>query len=194
MGNNNKLMTPKFRVSFPQVFEPRAVGESTKKKYSMVMLFSVAEIDKSPEAKKQWADMIAAAKFIANEKWPKGIPANLQWPFRKGEEKEQYQGYGPGVIFVTATTTTRPGLVDERKVAIINPEDFYAGCYARATVNPYAWTYMGKNGVSFGLQNIQKLADGEPFSGRTNAEDDFDATGEFPASAGDSAGNAAMFS
>jgi len=33
---------------------------------------------------------------------------------------------------------------------------------------------MGKHGVSFGLQNLQKMNDGEPFSGKTKAEDDFE--------------------
>lgn len=187
MGAMIKVMTPKFRVSFPTVFEPKAIQEGQKKKYSMVMLFTMAEINANPAQKKLWDAMIAAAKAVAAEKW-KVLPSNLQNPFRKGEEKEQYQGYGPGVIFVTGTTTTRPGLVGPDMTKIINPEDFYAGCYARATVNPYAWSYMGKNGVSFGLQNIQKIADGEPFSGRTDAEQDFDATGGDFGDAGASTG------
>lgn len=170
-----KIMTPKFRVSFPNVFEARAVVAGQKPKYSLTMLFNMSEIDKDPVQKKLWEEMVQAAKVTAAEKWPKALPANMQSPFRKGEEKEQYSGYGPGIIFVTASTTTRPGLVDAQMVKIIQPEDFYAGCYARATVNPYAWSYLGKNGVSFGLQNIQKLADGDAFSGRADAESDFDA-------------------
>lgn len=175
MAVTHKVMTPVFRVSFPQVFEPKAIQEGQKKKYSLVALFTMDKITKNPADKKLWDAMLAAAKFAATEKWPKEIPKNLQSPFRKGEEKEQFQGYGAGVIFLTLTTTTRPGLVDQNMTKIIAPEDFYAGCYARATINPYAWTFAGKNGVSFGLQNIQKVGDGEAFSGRTDAEDDFNA-------------------
>jgi len=170
-----KVMTPVFRVSFPQVFEAKKINDEGKAKYGLTMLFTMAEINKNPDEKKKWDAMIAACKTIAAEKWPKKMPANLQNPFRKGEEKEQYQGYGAGVIFISATTTTRPGLVDQSMSKIIAPEEFYAGCYARATVNPYAWEFMGKTGVSFGLQNIQKVRDGEPFGGRTLAEDDFSA-------------------
>lgn len=173
-----KTMTPVFRVSFPQVFEAKAMPGSTKKKFSLTMLFNVAEINKDPKQKKLWADMGALAKVAIADKWPKDAPKNLQNPFRRGEEKEQYQGYGPGVIFVSATTTTKPGLVDQSCTRIIEPADFYAGCYAQATVNAYAWEYMGKTGVSFGLQNIQKVKDGEPFGGRTMAEDDFNAVSE----------------
>lgn len=170
-----KCMTPVFRVSFPQMFEAKKIGDSGKAKYGLVCLFTVAEIEKSATEKKLWEGMVAAAKQAAQEKWPKGIPQGLQSPFRKGEEKEQFQGYGPGVVFISATTMTRPGLVDASLQKIIAPEEFYAGCYARATVNPYAWEFMGKKGVSFGLQNVQKVKEGEPFSARTQAEDDFNA-------------------
>jgi hypothetical protein len=53
-----------------------------------------------------------------------------------------------------------------------NPEDFYAGCWARASVNPYAFDKIGK-GVAIGLGNIKKLSDDESFEGFTSAEDDF---------------------
>lgn len=170
-----KLMTPKFRVSFPNVFEAKQVNGQGKPKYGLTMLFNVAEIEKDPQELAKWKAMLAAVKSTATEEWPKGLPKDLKNPFRKGEEKEQYDGYGAGVIFVNASTLTRPGVVDEGVRPIIKPEDFYGGCYARAMVNPYAWEFMGKQGVSFGLQNVQKVADGKPFGGRTNAEDDFNA-------------------
>lgn len=173
-----KCMSPMFRVSFPQVFEAKAMPGSEKKKYGLTALFTMAEVNKDPEQKKLWSAMIAAAEAVVKEKWPKVTPANLQSPFRKGEEKEQFQGYGAGVVFISLTTTTKPGLVDKDVKAIINREEFYAGCFARAVINPYAWTYMGKNGVSFGLQNVQKIKDGEPFGGRTAAEDEFSSVSE----------------
>jgi hypothetical protein len=163
-----------FRVSFPQVFEAKAIGESTKKKFGLVCLFNVAAIEADPKEKKLWLAMKDAVKKVAAEKWPKGIPANIQSPWRKGEEKEQFQGYGPGVIFISASTTTRPGIVNADMSKILEPSDFYAGCWARATVNPYAWSFMAKNGVSFGLQNIQKIKDDEAFGGRSAPEEDFD--------------------
>lgn len=189
-----KVMTPVFRVSFPQMFEAKKINNEGKAKYSLTMLFTLAEIEKDPKEKAKWQGMINAVLAAAQEEWPKGNPPNLQNPFRKGEEKEQYQGYGSGVIFVNASTTTRPGLVDQNTTKIINPEEFYAGCYARATVNTYAWTFMGKNGVSFGLQNVQKVKDGEPFGGRTNAEDDFSAAEDVSGGKAGSSAADALFS
>lgn len=168
-----KLLTPMFRVSFPQIFEARAMQPGQEAKYSITMLFDIKTINQKPSEKKLWEDMMASVKIVAAEKWPKGIPVGFKVPFRDGLEKEQYEGYGKGIIFVAATTKTRPGLVDQNLQKIINPEEFYPGVYARATVNPFAWTKLGKNGVSFGLQNVQKVKDGDALGGRTRAEDDF---------------------
>jgi hypothetical protein len=40
-------------------------------------------------------------------------------------------------------------------------------------MNAYAYDVSGNRGVSFGLGNVQKVADGEALSSRTTAEDDF---------------------
>ena len=53
-------------------------------------------------------------------------------------------------------------------------EEFYAGCYARATVNPYV-PQMYRKTLAIGLNNLQKLADGERLDSFTSAEDDFGA-------------------
>jgi hypothetical protein len=72
----------------------------------------------------------------------------------------------------------QPGLVDASLQRIISEQDFYSGCYARATITAYGYDKAGNVGVAFGLQNVQKLRDGEAFSGRTAAENDFDAVDE----------------
>ena len=69
----------------------------------------------------------------------------------------------------------KPGVVDQNVQPIIEAEEMYAGCYARATLTAYAFDTAGNRGVAFGLQNIQKIRDGEPFTGREKAEDEFEA-------------------
>lgn len=178
------IRTPKFQVSFPSVFEKSGPPgtDPNKLKYSVVLLFNPAEIEKDLKMytnkqtqKELWAGMLASAKQCAVDKWSDKMPQGLVSPFRNGTEKEQYDGYGEGVIFLTAKTERRPGVVDANVNRIIDPEDFYAGCYAQADINPYAWSYMGRNGISFGLQNVQKVADGEPIGGGASAESSFDA-------------------
>jgi hypothetical protein len=188
-----KIMTPEFRASFPALFEPRSADPKGggKLKYSIVMLFRVGE---TPESKKAGEKVVSIeplkilVKNILTEKFGPDRakwPSNLVLPFRDGNEpsKKDYPGYGPGVVFATASTMTRPGVVDAyedpknpgKPAPIGAPSDFYGGCYARATINAYFWEYTGRQGVSLSLQNVQKLRDGEPFGGRPSAENDFDA-------------------
>lgn len=164
---NTQLMTPEFRVSFPAVFTPRAAVEGQEKKYSITMLF-----DKKTDltALKQAVASVLAEKYGPDKaKWPKG----LRLPFRDGSEKD-YSGY-ENVIFASATSKIKPGVVDQNVQPIIEPSEFYGGCYARATVNAYAYDVSGNKGVALGLRNVQKLRDGEAFSGKNDASKDFDA-------------------
>lgn len=180
----NKVITPEFRVSFPNVFEARAAFPGQKPKFSIVMLFP-----KNTDFKA----MKQLLKDAATEEWGDKIPANLKLPFRDGDtEKSGIEGYA-GMIFISAASLQRPGLVDAAKQPIIEPSEFYAGCYARASLNAFCWANMGKHGVSFGLMNLQKLRDGEPFSGKIAAEDEFDAVSSGVAPAKTTAGNSDLF-
>lgn len=168
-----KCMTPEFRVSFPAVFKPKAFKDQ-EAKYSLVMLF-----DKKTDLK----ELKRAATNAMLEKWPEAKDPErrkklkLKMPFRDGDEKEDTQGY-KGTIFVSASSKTKPGLVNQRREAIITEEvgvdGFYAGCFARSTLIAFAYDQMGNKGVSFSLQNVQKLRDGDSLSGRKKAEDEFD--------------------
>lgn len=165
----DKIITPTFRVSFPQVFEAKAAPGSDRKKFSVVMLF------KNTEDISQIKELLKRA--IAR-KYPDGVlPVNsdgtkFKTPLKNGNDKE-YDGYA-NAITCTASSQFQPGIVDEQKQPIINPTEFYAGCYAVASVNAYCWSYMGNNGVSVGLQNLMKVNDGEPLSGGATAEQDFE--------------------
>lgn len=172
-SNGTTVLTGTFRVSFPAVFAPKKANKNDtddKAKYSIQMLFKKTD---DLSAMKAAARAAATEKWGPQDKWPKPKDG-LQLPFRDGSEKD-FDGYGPDIIFVSASSKQKPGLVDENVQPIITADEFYGGCYARATVNAFAWEYMGKAGVSFGLRNIQKVKDGEPFGGKSKPENDFDA-------------------
>ena len=48
-----------------------------------------------------------------------------------------------------------------------------AECYARVSLSFYAYNSSGNRGIACGLQNIQKIRDGESLGGKAKAEDDF---------------------
>lgn len=168
------IVTPEFRVSFPQVFKPKHNKLSKKDEYSLQALFPKgADLSK----------LYALAAKVAEEKFgPNFKTMKLRSPFRDQADREKMnddgtkfmpEGYEKGAIYLNLRSEYKPNVVDENVQPILVESDFYPGCWARASLSCYAYDQGGNKGVNFGLQNLQKTRDGESFSGRTKAEDDF---------------------
>ena len=78
-----------------------------------------------------------------------------------------------GHYFLNASSTEAPQIVDRRVQPILDQSEVYSGCYARVSLNFYAFNSNGNKGVACGLGNIQKIKDGPRLGGRTTATDDF---------------------
>lgn len=156
------------RLSFPNLFKPskpKDAPDTQELKYSATLLFKKGE---------DLSVLKAAAKAAIKDKWGDKPPKNLRTPFRDQGEKE-YEGYEEGAIFISTTSKKRPGVVNARVERIEDEDEIYPGCYVYATVRAFAYDRSGNKGVSFGLQNIQKVKDGEPLGGRVAPEHDFEA-------------------
>lgn len=171
-------LSPKGRVSFPDVFEARAFNPNDKPKFALTLIFPAID-QMEPDQLEKLKAMKAAANEAANERFKVGLDGEyrgkkLVSPFHKTDEKPDY--YEPGQIFVKFSSFQKPGLVYPNKKPILEDSgDFYAGCWAHVSFDAYTYDHSGNRGVAFGLRNIQKVADDEPFSGsRTSPDDDFD--------------------
>lgn len=184
------LLTPKFRVSFPSVFTKSQYGDSAPS-YSLVGLFYPKTF--TDDEKTKWVAIKQQLDAVSRETFKKGWKeldrGIYKTPYHKGDEKS-YEGYGsPDMIyFRMANANFRPQILtlDGTKITAenANTEEFYAGCWARASVNPFA--NLKWKSLSIGLGNLQKIKDDASFEGRTNAEDDFSGdAAEFETGAGD---------
>ena len=79
---------------------------------------------------------------------------------RDGDVEKDDEVY-KGCYFLNAASLERPGLVDEDLNPLIDMGDIYDGCYGRACVTLYCYQIEGKAGIAVGLNNLQKLKDGE---------------------------------
>lgn len=182
---SDPLKTPLARLSYPNLFEARGF-DGGEKKFSCTLIFD-EEAQKTPEFKA----LKAAAKQAAIDEWGADkIPANLRTPFRDGAEKDG-EGYGPGKIFISVSTKQRPGIVStmrdpetKKRMPIEDESEIYAGCYVLASIRPFAYEVKGNKGISFGLNNLMKVKDGEMLGNRTRAEDDFDSANSYENEAG----------
>ena len=178
----DNLITPEFRATFISVFRATSMknadGSVNKPKFSIRAAFPpTAKLD----ALKKVAEM------AAREKWGDKIPKTLRSPFRTNEELENpIVGIGDDWIIMSfsANEDRRPGIVDSKLQDIIDDADVYSGAWYRAQVRAFAYENAGNKGVSFGLQNVQKLRDDDPLgNGRIPASKAFEPV-DVPAAAG----------
>lgn len=170
MENNNKtkVITGKARFSYANVWEPKSINGGDEK-YSVSLIISKDDKKTISEIKAA----IEAAKQEGKAKFGGKIPANLKLPLRDGDiDRPDDEAY-KNSYFVNANSKDKPQIVDKNVKTILDQSEVYSGCYGRASITFYAFNQNGNKGVACGLGNLQKLADGEPLSGRSRAEDDF---------------------
>lgn len=78
-----------------------------------------------------------------------------------------------GSYFINANSATAPGIVDADCNPILTRSEVYSGVYGRASINFYAFNSNGNKGIACGLNNLQKIRDGEPLGGKSSAASDF---------------------
>ena len=168
--SGQRITTPEFRVSFPHVFKPSAI-KNTKAdpKFSITMLFKKTQDLSNIKLAMKHAKV---EKFGPDSKsWPDGIGS----PVQDGDDHPDREGYaGHWVIKASSSQEYKPTVVNEEVEEIINPSEFYAGCYAKAQIYARVHDDFGNGqGVHFILDMVQKTRDGKPFSGKKSAKEVF---------------------
>lgn len=167
-----KVITGLTRFSYVNIFRSRSFREGQDAKYSICLLIpkkDTATLDKIQEAMDD-----AIEQGIAS-KWGGKKPKNIHLPLRDGDEERadeapEYEG----MMFLNANSTQKPGIIDKDRNEILDPDEVYSGCWGRASINFFPYDSNGNRGIGVGLNNIQKIKDGERLgAARASAEDDF---------------------
>lgn len=171
MENSTKVITGKVRFSYANVFEPTAMQDGQTPKYNVSIIISKSDTKTVEAIKKAIEAAKEAGKSKIADKNGK-IPANLKTPLRDGDEERPDDPAYENSYFINANSERKPGIVDRDLNPIMSRDDFYSGCYGRASINFYAFNVNSK-GIACGLNNLQKLEDGERLAGGSSAEEDF---------------------
>lgn len=174
VNNPMKVITgPNTRWSYANVWEAKSVNGGTPK-FSVSLIIpksdtaTIAKIRAAIEA----AYKEGEAKLKGNGR---SVPALsvLKTPLRDGDtERPDDEAYA-NAYFVNANSATAPGIVDADRQPILDRSEVYSGVYGRASINFYAFNSNGNKGIACGLNNLQKIRDGEPLGGKSRPEDDF---------------------
>ena len=161
------------RWSYANVWEPKAI-EGGKPKFSVSLIIPKSDtvtVGKIRAAIEE-AYREGQSKLKGNAK---SVPAlsTLRTPLRDGDlERPDDEAYA-NAYFVNANSATAPGVVDANRNEILDKSEVYSGVYGRASITFYAFNANGNRGIACGLNNLQKIRDGEPMGSRSRAEDDF---------------------
>lgn len=173
-ANPTKVITGvKTRWSYANVWEPKSINGGAPK-YSVSLIIPKSDTVTVGKIK----DAIKAAYEEGQSKLKgnnKSVPAlsTIKTPLRDGDLDRPDDETYKGCYFINANSATAPGIVDAARQPILERSEVYSGVYGRASINFYAFNSNGNKGIACGLNNLQKISDGEPLGGKTRAEDDF---------------------
>jgi len=174
LENPMKVITgPDTRWSYANVWEPKGINGGTPKySVSLIIPKSDTKTISRIEAAIKAAYKEGESKLKGNGKSVPSL-ASLKTPLRDGDLERPDDPAYKDAYFVNANSATPPGVVDADRQEIIDRSEVYSGVYGRASINFYAFNSNGNKGIACGLNNLQKIRDGEPLGGKARAEDDF---------------------
>lgn len=168
-----KVITREVRLSYANLWEPKSINGGTPKfSVSLIIPKSDTRTVSKLEAAIKSAYNEGESKLKGNGKTVPPLAA-IKNPMRDGDVERPDDPTYANSYFINANSSTAPGIVDSSCEPILERSQVYSGVYARASINFYAFNSNGNRGIACGLNNIQKLRDGEPLGGKSRAEDDF---------------------
>lgn len=172
--NPMKVITGKdTRWSYANVWEARAINGGTPKfSVSLIIPKSDTVTVNKIKAAIEAAYKEGESKLKGNSKSVPPLSA-IKTPLRDGDTERPDDPAYKDSYFLNANSSTAPGIVDADCEPILQRSEVYSGVYGRASINFYAFNTNGNRGIAVGLNNLQKIRDGEPLGGRASAESDF---------------------
>jgi hypothetical protein len=162
--SSNTIVINNVRSGYVHVFGEGKVNESGRRSWSLT-----AYIPKDhPQI-----DAIKAAIAAAKEKDAAKIgKSGIKSPLLDGDAKNddgsfRYKGdeCRGQYLLRCVNYNRRPKVVDQTLKDILDPEQFYSGCYANVSISFFGYAGAANKGISPGLDAVQKVRDGERLSG-----------------------------
>lgn len=164
-------LSPIIRVSYCNVWKPR----DEKGVYDITGIMDMPK-DLSEKDKKRWNRLKELLLEAKQEAFPK-VKGAIGCPIRtvKGYKTDEFFSkpldgdknpeYVDKIIIRATSYGRQPEIIGPDKEEIIEKGEFYSGCYAILSLTAFSYETEGNKGISFGVQHIMKVKDGQPFVG-----------------------------
>lgn len=179
----NEVLTVPCRLAFASLFRATAVHPTTPDKlaYQATILIP-AGTDLTPFKRAIVAAMEA--------EWGKTIPLTGNGMPLKSNKGRAYAGFDDDGYHLKVKANFAPQVVDQSKTPIMSAGPLasadelaraipaaearvYAGCWCHFYIATFAWDNAAGKGVSFNLNAVQLVRDGDRLDGRKDADDIF---------------------
>ncbi len=173
-NNPTKVITgSETRWSYANVWDAKSInGGEPNFSVSLIIPKSDTKTVEKIKAAIQAAYEEGQSKLKGNGK---SVPALsvIKTPLRDGDTERPDDPAYAGCYFINANSSVAPGIVDADRQPILDRSEVYSGVYGRASISLYAFNSNGNRGIACGLNDLQKIKDGEPLGDKSRAEDDF---------------------
>lgn len=178
MTTETAVTTGEVRLSFVNLFTPRANQPGQEPKYSTTILIPKSDVATMQRIS---AAIEAAAQKGTTSIWNGARPPQLANPIHDGDGlRPNGEAFGPecrGHWVLTASSKQQQAVVAPDMSPIIDQTRVYSGVYGRVNINFFPYLNSGKKGIGAGLGPVQILREGEPLGGRVTAEQAFGGNG-----------------
>jgi hypothetical protein len=169
------VVTGEVRLSYVNLFQPRAAQQGGEPKYSVTILLPKSDVATYQRIQ---AAIQAAYEQGVQSKWNDARPP-LKTTIHDGDgvrpSGEPFGSECRGHWVFTASSKQKPEVVDANLNPIIDQSKVYSGVYGRVHINFFPYSQRGNRGIAAGLGPVQILRDGEPLGSRVSAADAFGA-------------------
>lgn len=173
-GQETNVTTGEVRLSFVNLFQPRANQPGQEPKYSTTIL--IPKTDVATMGRIHAAIQAAINKGVQTT-WKGARPPQPKTPIWDGDGVRQSgEAFGPeckGHWVLTASSKQPQAIVGPDMSPIIDQTRVYSGVYGRVNINFFPFDNSGNRGIGAGLGPVQISRDGEPLGGRISAEQAF---------------------
>lgn len=179
--NGNTVITGEVRLSYVSLLEPSDPFNTGKLQYSARVLIPKDATDTIEALKTVKANVIKTGK---DKYWGGAIPKKVtdsmvDCDVDTNQQDEIYSDKSPEEKnhFAIAAKNTDAIEIVNAGMRPASDDEVYSGVYARVALRPWIWGNNGKKGISYTLEAVQIIRDGERLggTGKTKASSVFSA-------------------
>lgn len=153
------------RICFPSVFRPTSFSDDQEKKFSALLTL--------PKGNPQVAMVEKAMESVAADKWASKatqvmteLKAKNRLFLHDGSEKAGTPGFGPEVVYLSASNKNRPTIVGPTGAPLVEEDGMiYPGCHVHAILDLWAMDGQWGRRICATLGGLVFYKHDEPFSG-----------------------------